>query len=119
MSNDAVVLKQAPMPTIRECQDLFADELEARHPGLKIIRALDGDEHALLMVLMQGWLGLKKLGWREFIYCPRGSGEEFEFLEMGSTGVHTGNRDEEGRVWLGPDGSPSHPYLFRKKEPKQ
>jgi Lar family restriction alleviation protein len=104
--------KQAPPPTLRECSDAVADEIEARHPGMKIVRALEGDEHALLLVLMQAWLGLKKLGWRDFIYCPR-DGSPQQFLEMGSTGIHDGYRDEEGRVWLGPDGSPSHPYLFR------
>lgn len=74
-------------------------------------------EQAALAVMFKAWERLKELGWREASYAPR-DGRMLDFIEVGSTGVHKGHRDEK-YTWLHDAGDlwPSNPILFR--EPKQ
>lgn len=56
---------------------------------------------------------LQELGWRDAIYAPI-DGSPLELIEAGSTGIHTGYRDDERRFWItDSDTWPSRPILFR------
>jgi len=72
------------------------------------------DQEAALRVMFEAHRRLIELGWREVIYCPR-DGSSWEFCGPGSTGVHPGYRDEQGRFWVedGGDIWPADPSLFR------
>ncbi len=72
------------------------------------------DEAAALNVMFQAHERLKQLGWRDVLYCPR-DGSEWEFCGPGSTGIHPGYRDEQGRFWVSGGGDiwPADPSLFR------
>lgn len=71
-------------------------------------------ESKAIHALFDAWYRLKELRWREAMYVPR-DGTLCEFIECGSTGIHRGHADENGRVWLHDDGDmwPSNPVLFR------
>lgn len=70
------------------------------------------DEAAALRVLNEAYKRLQELGWREARSAPKG--EPLEVIEMGSTGIHKADQDEQGRFWVY-DGDiwPSCPILFR------
>lgn len=72
------------------------------------------DEQAALNVMFQAHERLKEFGWRDVMYCPR-DGSEWQFCGPGSTGMHTGHRDDQGRFWVydGGDIWPADPSLFR------
>lgn len=48
------------------------------------------DEQAAIRALMDAWLRLKELGWREGKCCPR-DGTKFRVIELGSTGIFDGD----------------------------
>lgn len=73
------------------------------------------DEAAAIRVMNEAYKRLQELGWRERMYAPRG--QPLELIEMGSTGIHKGQRglhDEDDRFWVF-DGDcwPSQPVLWR------
>ncbi len=71
------------------------------------------DEAAALRVMFAAYQRLQALGFREAAYCPA-DGQLREFIEAGSTGIHTGYRDASG-VWIAEAGDlwPSKPILYR------
>lgn len=75
------------------------------------------DEKAALRAMMDAWLRLVELGWREAMYCPK-DGSTFRAIEAGSSGVHDCYYQGEwptGSYWTPADGElwPSHPILFK------
>lgn len=87
----------------------------------KAKRAADmPDAKAALRQMMDAYLRLKELGWREAIYCPK-DGTVFEAIEPGSTGIfrthYAGDWPTGG--WWAEDGGdlwPASPCLFRPIE---
>lgn len=70
-----------------------------------------------LMVMFRAWERLKKLGWKEAIYCPK-DGTWFDAIEAGSTGIHRCHYEGEwptGSWWVAEAGDlwPSRPMLWR------
>ena len=58
---------------------------------------------------------LKKLGWREGIYCPK-DGTSFALVEWGSTGVHCGHymgEWPEGSIYCGDFLVPPHAVMWK------
>lgn len=83
------------------------------------------DEAAALAQLHEAWTRLKELGFRESQYAPR-DGKTAQVIEVGSTGIHEGYRDEKSDsplFWLYDNGDlwPSRPILYRplKASPEQ
>ncbi|GAB6842402.1 hypothetical protein HNR00_003610 [Methylorubrum rhodinum] len=93
--------------------DEFARLLQAIELGNEADAARMPDEAAALKVMQAAYERLKALGFRDFTYCPK-DGQYREFVEVGSTGVHSGYRDASG-VWIAEAGDlwPSKPILFR------
>lgn len=72
------------------------------------------DDSAALGAMFQAHQRLKEMGWRDAIYAPK-DGSPLELVEPGSTGIHAGYRDAEGRFWIVDDDVwPSRPTLFRQ-----
>lgn len=74
------------------------------------------DEKAAIKTMFDGFVRLKEaFGWRDALYAPKNV--EIEMIEVGSTGVHTGYRDDIG-FWISADSDlyPSRPALFRIKK---
>lgn len=73
------------------------------------------DEAAALRVMQRAHQRLKDLGFYDAQHCPR-DGVTRQFVEVGSSGIHEGYRDNTG-VWLfdGGDLWPSRPVLYRNK----
>lgn len=94
----------------------FAEQLWADAQARQRTRAANmPTEQKAIEALFEAWYRLKELGWTEASYVPR-DGTLCEFIECGSTGIHKGDADENGRIWLHADGDlwPSKPVLFRK-----
>ena len=75
------------------------------------------DDAAAIAQLFEAWTRLKELGWRETQHAPRGV--TLQFIEVGSTGIHAGHRDDKSNsvlCWLHDNGDlwPSRPILFRR-----
>lgn len=75
------------------------------------------DDAAALKVMFRAFERLKKLGWREAIYCPK-DGSTFQVIEPGSTGIHEAHYEgtwPKGGWWVHEAGDlwPSHPILWR------
>lgn len=75
------------------------------------------DERAALNAMMDAWLRLKELGWKEAIYCPK-DGSLFNVIEAGSSGIHVAHYEGKwpGGGWLvhaDNDLWPSRPILWR------
>lgn len=72
-------------------------------------------EQDAINALWQAYQRLKELGWNDACYAPQG--ELVNLVECGSTGIHTGYKDEKQRHWVESDHDlwPSHPVLFKKK----
>lgn len=70
-------------------------------------------EFAALSKLFEAWQKLKSLGWQEprYFRFPE-DGEEFELIELGSTGIHRAIR-RNGYYWVDGDW-PSQPFLVRE-----
>ena len=97
-----------------------AAELIAKVDADKISRAERmPDEQSALRAMMDAWIRLTELGWKEAMYCPK-DGSVFNAIEVGSTGIHecrylgewpTGGWfiQDAGDEW------PSHPCLFKLK----
>ena len=80
------------------------------------------DEKAALEQMLDAFIRLKDLGWREAMYCPK-DGTMFDAISAGSTGICPTKYDGEwpkGRYWgyEANDVWPSHPILFKLQEKK-
>lgn len=114
--------------TIRNPDGSLRHEPLSSEEAETIIAKIDADkkdraermptEEAALRLMMDAWVRLKELGWREASYCPK-DGTVFEVIEPGSTGIHLCRYDgdwPDGTWWiLDEDGDeyPSHPCLYR------
>lgn len=106
-------------------QVLTPDEAKALW---QIVDAADADRKAripdqatALRLMMDAFIRLKAMGWRDAIYCPK-DGTEFEVIEAGSTGVHRCiylGEWPNGSWWILDSGDlwPSRPILFRTLAP--
>lgn len=72
------------------------------------------DELTAVRAIADGYERLKELGWREAMYAPK-DGPTLLLIEAGSTGIHTGYRDDIGFWIIDDDTWPSHPILWRLK----
>lgn len=90
----------------------LAAAIEAR--GTALARAMP-DEAAALRVLFAAYERLKALGFKDAVHCPK-DGKARQFIEVGSSGIHVGHREDDGAVWLADAGDlwPSRPILFRE-----
>jgi hypothetical protein len=99
------------------CKAISRDVAEALWEAAmaqKAKRAADmPDERTALRVLTDAHIRLKELGWREATYAPRNV--PLELIECGSSGIHTGYRDEHGFWILDDDTWPSKPVLYREQ----
>lgn len=82
--------------------------------------AMMPDERAAIRLMNAAFERLKRLGWREAIYCPK-DGSTFDAIEVGSTGIHKTHYEGEwpsGSWWIAADGDlyPSRPALYRPTE---
>jgi hypothetical protein len=59
---------------------------------------------------------LRELGWREACYAPC-DGRALQLIEVFSTGIFEGYRDDKRRFWIADGGDlwPSTPVLYREK----
>jgi hypothetical protein len=102
---------------VRECTQEEWDAMVAEIDTEKARRAAQmPDDAAALKQLFEAWLRLQELGWRDARNAPKDA--TLQFIEIGSTGIHTGHRDEKsesGLCWLHDNGDlwPSRPILFR------
>ena len=74
------------------------------------------DHNAALRVMLDAYLRLKALGWREAMYAPK-DGRAFEGIEAGSCGTFRMYCTDNGRYCWAEDGGdiyPAHPILFRE-----
>ncbi len=72
------------------------------------------EERVELLNLFKAWQRLKDLGWKEAMYAPR-SNRRLHVIEMGSTGIHPGERDSMGRFWAyDVETYPANPILYRE-----
>ena len=74
-------------------------------------------EQRAITALFDAWYRLQDFGWRQSCYAPR-DGTTCEFIECGSTGIHTGFCREDGHIWLEGEGDlwPSKAVLFRLQQ---
>ena len=75
------------------------------------------DEQSAIKALFDAWLRLKDFGWNDPVYCPK-DGSQFNMLELGSTGIHTGyytGKWPDGHWWIADEHDlwPSRPALFK------
>jgi len=56
------------------------------------------EEEQYLKDMFTAYYGLRKLGWRESMYCPRDRSIVL-LISAGTTGIFEGYRDEEDRFW--------------------
>ena len=75
------------------------------------------NEKAAVQAMMEAWVRLKELGWREAEYCPK-DGTPFLAIEPGSTGFHERHYDgdwPDGHWWVCDDSDmwPSRLILFK------
>ena len=75
------------------------------------------DEKSAVQAMMEAWVRLKELGWREAVYCPK-DGTVFLAIEPGSTGFHECHYAgdwPDGHWWVADDYDmyPSRPILFK------
>lgn len=73
------------------------------------------EEMAALEKLTDAWTALCHMGWehpQQFKFPPEG--EQFELIELGSTGIHNAIRHGE-YFWVDYEW-PSHPFLVRRKK---
>lgn len=70
------------------------------------------DEASAIRALFDAYGRLKELGWHEATYATKGV--PLQMIEVGSTGIHEGYRDEHG-FWIHSHGDlwPSRPVLSR------
>ena len=104
---------------IHECTQEEWDAMIADIEASKAARAAKmPDEAAALAQMHEAWTRLKELGFREAQYAPKG--KTLQFIEIGSTGIHVGHRDDKSDsvlCWLEEAGAlwPSRPILWRKR----
>lgn len=94
-----------------------ADALWERAEQHQRQRAADmPTEEAAVTTMMQAWLRLKELGWKEARYVPADT-KEWHLIEIGSSGIHVGHRMEGERDcwWIAEAGDlwPSRPCLVK------
>jgi hypothetical protein len=70
------------------------------------------EERKLIGVMFDAFDKLRRLGWKDAMYAPRG--KDLEVIEAGSTGIHLATRAGIG-FWIhdADDTYPSSPILFR------
>ncbi len=66
--------------------------------------------------LFELYVHFKARGWRDMTECPKN--RSVEFMEFGSTGIHEGVQDADGNIWVGPEGWPSYPIMWREIKEK-
>ena len=96
-----------------EADAIFA-EIERADADRKAAMPAEKDA---LRVMMDAWIRLKDLGWREAIYCPK-DGTKFHAIEAGSTGIFESWYEgtwPDGHWWCFDHGDiwPARPILFR------
>lgn len=70
------------------------------------------EERGCLDIIQSQYTMLKSLGWNDVIYAPKG--KDLLLIEVGSTGIFKGYRDEAGSFWVyDGDEWPSKPCLFK------
>jgi hypothetical protein len=71
------------------------------------------DDATAVRAITDGVHRLHELGWRDAMYAPK-DGSPLRLIEAGSSGIHQGYRDAEGRFWID-DGDtwPSQPILWK------
>jgi hypothetical protein len=79
------------------------------------------EEKAALDAMWQQYDALRKLGWRDAIYCPK-DGSVFLSISAGSTGIHECHYDGEwpkGTWWVHDGGNlwPARPILWKPLPP--
>lgn len=94
------------------------DLAQRGQPGAVTAAERTEEEDALLQ-MFHGWDRLRRLGWKEIMYCPK-DGTHFQAIEAGSTGIHDANYEgtwPDGHWWVF-DGDmwPSRPILFKLYE---
>lgn len=104
---------------IRECTQEEWDAMIAKIDAAKAARAEKmPDEAAALNTMQEAWTRLQELGFRDTRKAPKD--ETLQLIEIGSTGIHEGYRDEKSEsclFWLYDNGDlwPSRPILYRRK----
>lgn len=97
-------------PLTREVADAIIAEADAA----KARRAAAmPTEREATHVLHNAWLRLKELGWHEAQYAPKDPSKPLELIEVGSTGIHRGYRDDVSFWIIDDDSWPSRPVLYR------
>ena len=102
-------------------QQLTADEWDAMMASIEAKKRERAEamptEADAINTMFSAWERLKELGWREAKYAPKDR-RALEFIEAGSTGIHTGYKEEKF-TWVREAGDlwPSDPILYR--EPAQ
>lgn len=79
-------------------------------------------EQDAVRALWSAYQRLRELGWREPCYGP--TGKHVRLIETGSSGIHTGHRNEPwpAKTWWIEDGGdlcPSTPCLYRELTEKE
>ncbi len=105
-------------PRYRELQPSGAQEPAIPAPRINNTREPTPEEQAALLKMFEAYQELKRLGWRDAIYCPK-DGRMFLSIEAGSTGLHRTNYEGEwpkGTWWIH-DGDmwPARPILFKEE----
>lgn len=93
---------------------LSADEAKAIWESIEaagVARAVKlPDQQSAIDAMMEAWVRLKELGWRDAIYCPK-DGSRFQVIECGSTGVFDcsySGKWPDG-YWMTADGGDCYP----------
>jgi hypothetical protein len=74
-------------------------------------------EYRLIQVITNSFYNLERLGWKHMMYAQQlKPNTPIQVIELGSTGIHSATKDEEGRYWVTDDEDtyPSHPIMWRK-----
>jgi len=101
------------------CKPLTRDVAEGLFAAAKRSKAERAermpDEQSAIRAMFDAYTRLKELGWHEATYAKKGV--PLQLLEVGSTGIHEGYRDEFG-FWINShnDTWPSRPVLSRSPD---
>lgn len=70
-------------------------------------------ERRLIDEMFTAFYALRRQGWQEAMYAP--VGKDLWLIEMGSTGIHRGRREDDITFWVTDevDTWPSNPVLFK------
>ena len=78
------------------------------------VRAATEAEAEAIKAICDARTRLQRLGWQDAMYAPR-NGEQFECIELGSTGIHEAVHFDqtEHSAWIDGDW-PSRPLMIRR-----